>query len=178
MEEQTDGKVQIELYPAAVPGSEPDKQEAMRMGMIIGGFTNIFTYILAIKQVLQTIAGFILGFGIPAWLIFILFDILVLILGTFLDVVPCTLLIAPILMPVMSQFGMNEITFGMILVVGLAIGPATPPVGMCLNVGSKISGMSIVDVFKASAPFLICNLCVPLLVTFMPSVSLWIPSLI
>ena len=146
--------------------------------MIIGGFTNIFTYILAIKQVPQAIAGFILGSNIPAWLIFILFDILILILGTFLDVVPCILLIAPILMPVMSQLGMNEITFGMILVVGLAIGLVTPPVGMCLNVGSKISGMSIVDVFKASAPFLICNLCVLLLVTFVPFVSLWIPSLI
>ena len=105
-------------------------------------------------------------------------DILILILGTFLDVVPCILLIAPILMPVMSQLGMNEITFGMILVVGLAIGLVTPPVGMCLNVGSKISGMSIVDVFKASAPFLICNLCVLLLVTFVPFVSLWIPSLL
>ena len=146
--------------------------------MIIGGFTNIFTYILAIKQVPQAIAGFILSSNIPSWVVFILFDILILILGTFLDVVPCILLIAPILMPVMSQLGMNEITFGMILVVGLAIGLVTPPVGMCLNVGSKISGMSIVDVFKASAPFLICNLCVLLLVTFVPFVSLWIPSLL
>ena len=146
--------------------------------MIIGGFTNIFTYILAIKQVPQAIANFILGSSIPTWVIFILFDLLILVLGTFLDVVPCILLIAPILMPVMSQLGMNEITFGMVLVVGLAIGLVTPPVGMCLNVGSKISGMSIVDVFKASAPFLICNLCVLMLVTFVPFVSLWIPSLL
>ena len=146
--------------------------------MIIGGFTNIFTYILAIKQVPQAIANFILGSSIPTWVIFLLFDLLILVLGTFLDVVPCILLIAPILMPVMSQLGMNEITFGMVLVVGLAIGLVTPPVGMCLNVGSKISGMSIVDVFKASAPFLICNLCVLLLVTFVPFVSLWIPSLL
>ena len=146
--------------------------------MIIGGFTNIFTYILAIKQVPQAIASFILGSSIPTWVIFLLFDLLILVLGTFLDVVPCILLIAPILMPVMSQLGMNEITFGMVLVVGLAIGLVTPPVGMCLNVGSKISGMSIVDVFKASAPFLICNLCVLLLVTFVPFVSLWIPSLL
>ncbi len=146
--------------------------------MIIGGFTNIFTYILAIKQVPQAIAGFILDSNIPAWVIFLLFDLLILVLGTFLDVVPCILLIAPILMPVMVQLGMQEITFGMILVVGLAIGLVTPPVGMCLNVGSKISGMPIVDVFKSSAPFLICNLCVLLLVTFVPFVSLWIPSLI
>ena len=146
--------------------------------MIIGGFTNVFTYILAINQVPTAIANFILGSNIPSWIIFILFDVLVLVLGTFLDVVPCIMLIAPILMPVMSQLGMNEITFGMILVVGLAIGLVTPPVGMCLNVGSKISNMPIMDVFKSSAPFLVCNLVVLLLVTFVEPVSQWLPSLL
>ena len=146
--------------------------------MIIGGFTNVFTYILAVNQVPTAIANFILGSNIPNWVVFILFDILVLVLGTFLDVVPCIMLIAPILMPVMSQLGMHEITFGMILVVGLAIGLVTPPVGMCLNVGSKISNMPIMDVFKSSAPFLVCNLIVLLLVTFVEPVSQWLPSLL
>lgn len=146
--------------------------------MIIGGFTNVFTYILAIKQVPLAIANFILNSSIPVWVIFLLFDVLVLALGTFLDVVPCILLIAPILLPVFTALGMSEITFGMILVVGLAIGLVTPPVGMCLNVGSKISGMSIMSVFRASSPFLICNICVLLLVTFVPAVSTWLPSLL
>ena len=146
--------------------------------MIIGGFTNVFTYILAIKQVPLAIANFILNSSIPVWVIFLLFDVLVLALGTFLDVVPCILLIAPILLPVFTALGMSEITFGMILVVGLAIGLVTPPVGMCLNVGSKISGMSIMSVFRASSPFLLCNICVLLLVTFVPAVSTWLPSLL
>lgn len=146
--------------------------------MIIGGFTNVFTYILAIKQVPLAIANGILGSHVPTWVIFLLLDVLVLVLGTFLDVVPCILLIAPILMPVMTTLGMSEITFGMILVVGLAIGLDTPPVGMCLNVGSKISGMSIVDVFLSASPFLVCNLCVLLLVTFVPAVSNWLPALL
>ena len=146
--------------------------------MIIGGFTNVFTYILAIKQIPLAIANFILNSSIPVWVIFLLFDVLVLALGTFLDVVPCILLIAPILLPVFTALGMSEITFGMILVVGLAIGLVTPPVGMCLNVGSKISGMSIMSVFRASSPFLLCNICVLLLVTFVPAVSTWLPSLL
>ncbi len=146
--------------------------------MIIGGFTNVFTYILAIKQVPLAIANLILNSSIPVWVIFLLFDVLVLALGTFLDVVPCILLIAPILLPVFTALGMSEITFGMILVVGLAIGLVTPPVGMCLNVGSKISGMSIMSVFRASSPFLLCNICVLLLVTFVPAVSTWLPSLL
>ena len=146
--------------------------------MVIGGFTNVFTYILAIKQVPLAIANFILSSNIPTWIIFLLFDILILLLGTFLDVVPCILLIAPIMLPVFTTLGMSEITFGMILVVGLAIGLVTPPVGMCLNVGSKISGMSIVSVFKSSSPFLLCNILVLLMVTFVPAVSTWLPSLL
>ena len=82
------------------------------------------------------------------------------------------------MLPVFTTLGMSEITFGMILVVGLAIGLVTPPVGMCLNVGSKISGMPIISVFKSSSPFLLCNILVLLMVTFVPAVSTWLPSLL
>ncbi len=146
--------------------------------MIIGGFTMIFTWVLAIEQVPNAIAMFLLESNIPYWLILLLLDVLILVLGTFLDVVPCILLIAPILLPVMRQLGMEELQFGMILVVGLAIGLVTPPVGMCLNVGSKISGLSIIEIFKDALPFLFCNVGVLLLVTFVPAISLYLPSLL
>lgn len=145
--------------------------------MIIGGFTMIFTWILAIEQVPNAIAGFLLTSNIPFWVILLLLDVLILLLGTFLDVVPCILLIAPILLPVMRQLGMEELQFGMILIVGLAIGLVTPPVGMCLNVGAKISGLSIMRIFKEAIPFLLCNVIVLLLVTFIPAVSLFLPNL-
>lgn len=146
--------------------------------MIIGGFTMIFTWVLAIEQVPAAIASFLLDSNFPFWLILLLLDLLILFLGTFLDVVPCILLIAPILLPVMRTLGMEELQFGIIMIVGLAIGLVTPPVGMCLNVGSKISGLSILEIFKNSLPFLVCNVLVLLLVTFVPSVSLLLPSLI
>lgn len=146
--------------------------------MIIGGFTMIFTWILAMEQIPTMLANFILTSNIPYWVILILFDILILILGTFLDVVPCILLIAPILMPVMQAIGMSELQFGIIIVVGLAIGLVTPPVGMCLNVAAKISGLSIIEVFKNAIPFLICNVIILLLVTFVPAISLWLPKLL
>jgi len=146
--------------------------------MIIGGFTMIFTWILAMEQIPTMLANFILNSNIPYWVILVLFDILILILGTFLDVVPCILLIAPILMPVMQAIGMSELQFGIIIVVGLAIGLVTPPVGMCLNVAAKISGLSIIEVFKNAIPFLICNVIILLLVTFVPAISLWLPKLL
>ena len=144
--------------------------------MIIGGFTMIFTWILAMEQIPTLLANFILNSNIPYWVILILFDLLILILGTCLDVVPCILLIAPILMPVMQAIGMNELQFGIIMVVGLAIGLVTPPVGMCLNVAAKISNLSIIDVFKSAIPFLICNIIILILVTFIPAISLWLPT--
>lgn len=145
--------------------------------MIIGGFTMIFTWILAVEQVPAMIGNFLTNSNIPGWVVFIFLDVLILVLGTFLDVTPCILLISPILLPVMQQFGMNELQFGAVIIVGLAIGLVTPPVGMCLNVASKICGMSIVEIFKSALPFIICNVIVLVLVTFIPAVSLWIPGL-
>lgn len=144
--------------------------------MIIGGFTMIFTWILAVEQVPVAIGTFLVNSNIPAWLVFLSLDIIILILGTFLDVTPCILLISPILLPVMQQFGMSELQFGAIIIVGLAIGLVTPPVGMCLNVASKICNLDIIEIFKGALPFIVCNIIVLLLITFIPGLSMWLPS--
>jgi tripartite ATP-independent transporter DctM subunit len=146
--------------------------------MIIGGFTMIFTWILAVEQVPAHIGSILVSSNIPTWLVYILLDLIILVLGTFLDVTPCILLISPILLPVMQQFGMNELQFGAIIIVGLAIGLVTPPVGMCLNVASKICNMTIIEIFKSAIPFIICNIIVLVLITFIPSLSLWLPSFV
>lgn len=146
--------------------------------MIIGGFTMIFTWILAVEQVPAAIGSFLLNSHIPAWMVFLFLDIIILTLGTFLDVTPCILLISPILLPVMQQFGMSELQFGAIIIVGLAIGLVTPPVGMCLNVASKICNMDIVSIFKSAVPFIVCNIIVLMGVTFIPALSMWLPSFV
>lgn len=146
--------------------------------MIIGGFTMIFTWILAVEQVPAAIGSFLINSHIPAWMVFLFLDIIILILGTFLDVTPCILLISPILLPVMQQFGMSELQFGAIIIVGLAIGLVTPPVGMCLNVASKICNMDIISIFKSAVPFIVCNIIVLMGVTFIPALSMWLPSFV
>ncbi len=146
--------------------------------MIIGGFTMIFTWILAVEQVPAAIGSFLINSHIPAWMVFLFLDIIILILGTFLDVTPCILLISPILLPVMQQFGMSELQFGAIIIVGLAIGLVTPPVGMCLNVASKICNMDIVSIIKSAVPFIVCNIIVLMGVTFIPALSMWLPSFV
>jgi tripartite ATP-independent transporter DctM subunit len=145
--------------------------------MIIIGFSMIFSWILVIEKVPLLIADFFLGLNIHRFWILLILDILILIIGTFIDVTPALLLMVPMLMPVVEGIGINRIQFGAIMIVGLAIGLNTPPVGMCLNAGAKISGMEITDIFKGALPYLICNVIVLLLITFIPAISLWLPGL-
>ncbi len=146
--------------------------------MIIVGFTMLYTWILAVEQVPAAIAAFILGLEVHRFWIFLFLDLLILFLGTFVDVTPLLLLLAPILIPVMKQFGIDELQFGAILIVGSAIGLVTPPVGMCLNVANKICGIPITQITRHAMPWIICNVIVLILVTFVPEVSTWLPSVI
>ena len=146
--------------------------------MIIIGFSMIFGWVMAMEKVPDLIAGFFLSLEVDRFWILILLDLLILFVGTFLDVTPALLLITPILLPVVREFGIDPIQFGAIMIVGTAIGLVTPPLGMCLNAANKISRMSIIAIFKASVPFLVCDVIVLSLVTFVPAVSLWAPSVL
>lgn len=145
--------------------------------MIIISFAYIFIWILAFERIPDIIGNFILSLDVSYFWILIFLDILILLVGMFIDVSPALLLLGPILVPVMETLGMDLLQLGAILIVGLGIGLATPPIGMCLNAASKISGMPIMDIAKETLPFLLCNVLVLILVTFVPQVSLWIPSL-
>jgi TRAP-type C4-dicarboxylate transport system permease large subunit len=83
----------------------------------------------------------------------------------------------PMLMPVVEGIGINRLQFGAIMIVGVAIGLVTPPIGMCLNAAAKISKMEITGIFKGALPYLVCNVIVLLLITFIPEISLWLPGL-
>ena len=137
--------------------------------MIIIGFTQIFTYLLTMGKVPQLVAGFFLELNMPRWGIALVFDVLILIIGTFIDVSPAILLLTPIMLPVMQQYGFSALQFGAMMITGLAIGLVTPPVGMCLNACNKINRMPIIEIFKGAAPYVICNVIV--LVT----ISVWAP---
>lgn len=145
--------------------------------MIIIAFSIIFTWILAFEHIPDKIGIFMTGLNINRIWILIFLDIFILFVGMFIDVSPALLLLSPILIPVMLNFGIGPLQLGAILIVGLAIGLATPPIGMCLYVASKISGLPISKIFKGAFPFLICNVIILFLVTFIPEISTWIPGL-
>ncbi|MTI62003.1 MAG: TRAP transporter large permease [Firmicutes bacterium] len=145
--------------------------------MIIISFAYIFIWILAFERIPDIIGDFILSLNVSYFWILVFLDILILLIGMFIDVSPALLLLGPVLVPVMETLGMDLLQLGAILIVGLGIGLATPPIGMCLNAASKISDMPIMDIAKETLPFLACNILVLILVTFFPAVSLWVPGL-
>ncbi len=144
---------------------------------IIIGFSTIFTWLMTMEQVPQTVAAIFLSWNLPKWAMLLILDALILFLGTFIDVSPAILMLTPILLPIMRAIGVNDWQFGAIFIIGLAIGLVTPPVGMCLNVCNKINKMSIIDIAKGALPFIACNIVVLLATTFIPALSNWLPTL-
>ena len=149
-------------------GRECQIRDAVSIMLIIG-FTTIFTWVLTMQKVPQTVGAFFMSLNMPAWAIALIFDVLILMIGTFIDVSPAILLLTPILLPVMVQYGFSPLQFGAMMITGLAIGLVTPPVGMCLNACNKINRMPIIEIFKGAAPYVICNVIVLI------SISLWGP---
>lgn len=146
--------------------------------MIIIGFTSIFTWILTMKKVPMLVANFFQSLNVPYWGIAILFVLLILIIGTFIDVSPAILLLTPIMLPVMKSFGFSTLQFGAMMITGLAIGLVTPPVGMCLNACTKINKMPIIDIFKGAAPYVLCNVLVLLAISLFPVLTTWLPQML
>lgn len=145
--------------------------------MLIIGFTTIFTWVLTMQNVPQTVGDFFMGLGLPTFAIALIFDVLILLIGTFIDVSPAILLLTPILLPVMQNYGITTLQFGAMMITGLAIGLVTPPVGMCLNACNKINRMPIIDIFKGAAPYVVCNVIVLVLISIIPQLTTWLPAL-
>jgi TRAP-type C4-dicarboxylate transport system permease large subunit len=109
-------------------------------------------------------------------MLLLLINILLLLLGTFMDLAPMLLICTPILLPVMVKFGVDPVHFGMIMILNLGIGLITPPVGPTLFVGCAIGKVTMEEVSRELWPFYGAMCLALLIVTYVPAVSLWLPS--
>lgn len=146
--------------------------------MVIIGCATAFTRILTIEKIPDMITSGILNFTDNKILILILINILLLIVGCFMDTTPAMMVLAPILLPVALQFGVDPIHFGIIMVVNLAIGFITPPLGINLFVASRVGQSSLETVCSGVVKFIIIMLIDLLLITFIPCISTILPSLL
>jgi tripartite ATP-independent transporter DctM subunit len=144
--------------------------------MVIIALSKLYIWILALERIPQMVAAVVSGLELPAFLILLVIDIIILIAGTFVDVSPAILLLTPVFLPAANVLGVSRIQFGVILISGLAVGLVTPPVGMCLNVASAISKLGIGTIFRAAMPFLLANIITLILITYIPQLSMWLPA--
>ena len=146
--------------------------------MIIIAFSKIFIWVLAYERIPDGLSEMITGLGLQPTSMLLLFIIIILIAGTFIDVSPAILLFTPVFLPSIVDMGVSPILFGVVLVIALAVGACTPPVGNCLNVCSIITGLSIGRIFKGAAPFLVANIITLFLIVLFPNIVVWLPKII
>lgn len=146
--------------------------------MILIGFAAAFGYIMTLMMIPQQITAAITSLSSNPVIVLLMINVLLLALGTLMDMAPLILIMTPILMPVVIGIGIDPVHFGMIMMVNLGIGLLTPPVGGVLFVGSAVAGLPIEKIVRAMTPFFIALLIVLGMVTFIPALSLWLPNLL
>jgi tripartite ATP-independent transporter DctM subunit len=150
--------------------------KTVAMVMMLIGFSVGFGYMMAIMQIPAKATEFFLTITDNKYVLLFLINILLLLLGTFMDLAPMLLICTPILLPVMVKFGVDPVHFGMIMILNLGIGLITPPVGPTLFVGCAIGKVTMEEVSKELWPFYGAMCLALLLVTYVPAISLWLPS--
>ena len=152
--------------------------KTVAMVMLLIAFASAFGYIMALMQLPAKVTAFFLTISENKYVILLLINLMLLFLGTLMDMAPLILICAPILYPVMLQFGVDPVHFGMIMLVNLGIGLITPPVGSVLFVGCAIGRVTIEQVTKSIWPFYAAMIIVLALVTYVPAISLWLPRIV
>lgn len=140
--------------------------------LIIVGAANAFGRLLTVEQIPNQIANWLIGISSNPVVIILLISVLLLIVGMFMDTLAAIIILTPILLPIVVQVGYDPVHFGILMVVNLAIGFFTPPVGVNLFVGSGISGVSMEALSRAVIPYIVAMLAVLLLITFVPQLVL------
>lgn len=141
------------------------------------GLSSIMSWILAFTKIPNLIADVLLSVSDSPIVILLLMNIILLILGTFMDPTPAILIFTPIFLPIAESFGMNAVHFGVMMTFNLCIGCITPPVGSILFTGCKVAQVTIEDVMKTLLPYFFVLIAVLMLVTFWSPLTLWIPGL-
>lgn len=167
-----------ELTVKNLPTILTDAAVSTSIIMLLIATAALFGWILTNNQIPQQIAGLFLSISTSPIVILLLINILLLIVGTFLDTVAAIIILVPILFPIITQLGIDPLHFGLIIAVNLAVGMITPPFGVCLFVACGISKISLEEVVKNILPFLIILIIDILLITYVPGITTFLPKIL
>lgn len=144
--------------------------------MIIVSTAMVFAWVLGYAGITQSLADGLLSITHNQYVMFLLLNIILLIVGCFMDTIAALLVIVPILVPVCQAVGIDLVQFGVVVTLNLMIGLITPPVGVCLFVVARAADISFERVVKATLPFMLVLIVVLLLISYVPSLVTWLPS--
>ncbi len=145
--------------------------------MLLVGCSSAMSWILAYENIPQSVSAALLSISNNRIIIFVMINLLLLIVGTFMDMTPAILIFTPIFLPVVTQLGMHPVHFGMMIIANLCIGLCTPPVGTCLFIGCGVGKTTIAKVVPSMIPFFIAMMVALMLITYWPALSLCLPSI-
>ncbi len=143
--------------------------------MLIIGASQVLSFVLSFTGLPQAISSLLLSLSHNKIVILLIINIILLIVGTFMDMAPALMIFTPIFLPVVKAVGMDAIQFGVMIVMNLAIGTVTPPVGSVLFVGSSVAKLKVEKVIRHLIPYFIAMVVALLLVTLFPVISEWLP---
>ena len=146
--------------------------------IVLIGLANVFAYILTAERIPQMVANSILSITDNRIVVILLINVVLLFVGMFMESLAAILITFPVLLPVATPVGMEPVHFALMAILTLMLGLTTPPVGMCVCTGAQIGKISAFKAFKATIPFLATSLIVLMLVSFIPQLTLWIPSIL
>ena len=143
--------------------------------MLLIGASSGMSWIMTMANIPQTVSAALLGLSENPILILLTINLLLLVVGTFMDMTPAVLIFTPIFLPVAHSLGIHEVQFGIMMIANLCIGLCTPPVGTCLFIGCGVGKTTIAKVTKTLMPFFGAMVASLMVIAYVPAVSLWLP---
>ena len=152
---------------------------APAVGMIFFIATNalLFAFFLTKLGVPQALSNALIAMDMSPWAFLLLVNLVLMVIGFFLEGVPVILMFVPVLFPAATALDIDPVHFGVVVIVNIELALVTPPVGLNLFVGSSVSGLPVFEVFRAALPWMVVTIAVLLLVTYVPAISLFLPSM-
>jgi TRAP-type C4-dicarboxylate transport system permease large subunit len=143
--------------------------------MLLIGASSGMSWIMTMANIPQTVSAALLGLSENPIIILLTINLLLIVVGTFMDMTPAVLIFTPIFLPVVAQLGMHPVHFGIMMIANLCIGLCTPPVGTCLFIGCGVGKTTIAKVTGMLLPFFGAMIAALMVITYIPATSLWLP---
>ena len=163
---------------AGTTSSRPRRSAVKTTGVVLLliGVSTMFQFLIALYQVADLAGGALAAVSTNPLVIFFLINLILFVLGTFMDMASTILICTPIFLPIAVPYGMDPVQFGMVMLVNCALGLNTPPVGTTQFVGCAIGGISVGEVMRTILPFYGALTAALLAVTYVPAFSMWLPK--